>query len=313
MTKQSRVIIVGMQLEETDKRLLERARTLAARTGSDLHLVHGLESSADHALPPIIGPGYADMLEGAEIASLARATDALKKYETPGGPAITTRALRGPAARILIAEAISKGAWMILVGTRTGDHRFVPPILSTPKSLFNHSPVPVMVAADAAPPFPEKGPLHVLCSTDMMNQTTAAEDFAAGLVLGDDQGGRLTVLHINPLTEEVLEAGISDALFTARADATIAISPGEIFRDISGRLEEGLRDRVAFTETDNHQLRVHLRHGRIRDELSTEVEEQAPDLLVFGKHKGVHKEPFYFGRLPFSMAFRFGLCFVVVP
>ena len=225
---------------------------------------------------------------------------------------VRTKVMTGAPAQNLIAEARSAGASMVLVGARSGSHKFLWRSLSVPLELFNSSPVPVMVVGDEAV-MDDRSAKSLVFADDLTEYAAAPCRFAAEMTSWSGKDARLELIHVNPLTEEVLASGMEAALAASHAQSPGNVSLAAIYEKLTAELRQCLERHVPELYRDKIGWKARVIDGRVEAELTSALASEPHRIAIFGKHKTVHKKPFYFGKVPFSTAFRLNMPFVVVP
>lgn len=315
MEHRQKTIVVALQKDARDQKLLAAAKSLADKLACKLHLVHSYEPRLGVLPSPIFGEEYHDLLATIYDSGFAETEQEIGELAATVGA--TFRVLVGAPCPALVAEARSAKAWLMMVGSRGHSHRFLPKGLSVPLSLFNASPCPVLVVSDSAEvPWQQESAapsdLAVFAADDLsaINPTAFAAELSQATQEG---GGPLQVVHVNPMTKDTIEAGIAQAAAAAHSAAREAYNASEIYEHINRRICEVMKDRVPLALRTRVTPEFTVLHGEPIPELLAEIERRNPSIVVFGKHQAWHHKPFYFGQVPFSTAFQLNRPFIVVP
>lgn len=307
---QCKTIICGVQGTPADESLVHYGASLAKALCARLHLIHCHEPQTGYWFPPIAGAEVleviSEMSKNSESAMQSHLEHLIERFATKASYEL----LQGPPATQLVEKAKEKEACMILVGAREGDHRFIPPVFSVPLSLFNQSPIPVMVVREGTTSFWRDEGLKVLVADDLTPGGEKAVAFAESLLSKASAPSQLELLHVNPLTEELFLSGLNSALASARQSPLQGLDAKAALQAMHQEFEKALSKRLHGGDL---KAKIHIRSGKVEEELSMVADQLGVDLIVFGRHKGLHRNPFYFGRVPFASAFRLGIPFAVVP
>lgn len=309
----NKMVVAGFEHSDRDRHLMKAAASLSEAMHLSVRFVHSVESKYDNPVFPVFGKEVNKILQQIKADSLKKVEEELESLVNECGDHTSLCIKQDRAATSLMEESDAQGAWLTMVGARPGSHAFTPASLSTTRALINQSERPVMVVNDEATLDLSGEEVRILCADDLMDGGEAAIQFAAEFAQGLGESARLQVLHVNPMTEESLEASFQHAILATHSQVTPAIDSGEVFRAVSAMTQTVLEQRIKQVDLDEKQLQGCVVHGQVVPSLLEAVESFKPHVVIFGKHLRVHRRPFYFGHVPLTTAYRLNIPFVVVP
>lgn len=312
--KSARPIIVGVQNDDRDLPILAVADKLALKMDAPLLLVHSYESEITQYNPMGIGTELTEYLNSMGYHKIQQAKARLELTASTLKAKTDVKVFAGAPTPNLIAEAQSSDAWLILVGSRPGGHRFKWRSLSVALNLFNSSPLPVMVVNDnSSLNWDIAAGIHTLCADDLSKIGAGPAVFAAEFTARGGAGSRLDICHVNPVSESILAASFESALAVSHSQPTYPVNPAEIYENLVRSIKNSLCEQVPTELKAKITWDTQVVCGSPERQLIEIVKANHPHVAVFGKHKALHHKPFYFGKMPFSLAFELDLPFIVVP
>ena len=263
-------IVVGVDFSAPSRAALERARSLARRWGSTLHLVH----SARFALPPmthefaIPGPEWKTVRDAAQ-----KELDAIAAGLEAEGLAVTRDLSKDPATDAILKAVDRYSADLIVMGSHghTGlDHLMLG---SVAERTLRLSPVPVWVVKEnereAGKPVE-----RLLFATDFSEPANAAAELAIDFAL--QLGASVDLCHVH-------------AVPTARWVSVEAPPPNDWTEAIKGMASDQIQALLSRFEEAGVEARTHLVSDTPSLAIPALAEELDSDLIVMGTrgHSGL--------------------------
>jgi len=306
-----RRLVVGLEFNESSAALLANAASLAERTGMGLHLVHAVEFSHlvySSAYPAGYAAAKLALMNEEHLHEVAK--EKLAEYVSSLGRdlPVAVSVLSGNAAEVLQAQASAHGASAIVCGFTGTPRKYRPLGLSTVLSLMGHSRVPVLVLPtnNPLPDFARDRELTITVADDL--REASAEALTTACELAANLGhSRLVHLHVHGQTPREIEewAGrIVESLIIHELEPEATMGKRDPVAETTQNIESQLIHRLGFMKNlleaePGCRYRTDIRYGVVTEQLHHAVEEQHTDILVFGKHRLLHKRPFTIGRVPF--------------
>lgn len=313
-------ILVAINFDTQTPRLLELARALSARTGLGLKLIHVVEPTLRDAYPGTLDLTGAirDAADEIDEANLKEARERLFRYEneffpskTPDAtsaaigikdPAVERVVLIGQPAEAITAEATLNGATLILCGAGTKHKHFVPVGFSTVLSLMSHAPCPVLVQGAECSRDVLRSPTKLMIADDLgpagEQATITGLDLARAL-------GNTDVLHmtVGPTSQNWFIA-LKERLAIQEKNRA-AMDAHELLTGVTAELDRKLRTRapehVALLNTRKCHYETRVMHGRdVTEEVFQASRDFGADIVVYGRHRILHKDPWSLGKIPWS-------------
>jgi nucleotide-binding universal stress UspA family protein len=311
-------ITVAVGFDEGSERLVRAGAALARHLGKRLCLLHVVEPwiEGQNALPM----GLVDPLWNAmqSVTTDARQValgklDALASRHA-GGLNARTAVLSGKAPQLLGREAVAMGSGLLLMGVGQGTDRRV--FGSTTMSLVSSSPVPIAVIGPSGPERPFEGRQTMLLADDLGPSSDGACEL--GLELAASLGlGEVHHAHVTGLSLEVLQSALATALAASHTPADTGTSAEAVQRQILVDVERRLGAR-ALPHLEECQragcaYAAHAVVGNVAEQVAILAKEHGATVAVFGRHKVVHTDPFFLGRVPLRAMLAVGCPIIVVP
>ena len=311
-------IVIGLSGRESDKKLLKIAVDLCEKLSKKLHLVHCYEPNEATYASLLGDKDLTKVFEGSDAAYEKSKKDYLKGIADNLQITASYSVVAGAKAPSLVSEAQISDGFLILVGARSKEQQDKNNHSSLAVSLFNCSNIPVMVINEKiSDKWQIDSFLRVVCADDLDEERNKAAPFAAQLVHLYDNNQKnqseLNLIHVNPLSKSLLESSIDLALTKAHVQPTASINPEKIYQNFLSSMKENLDKRIPKDLQEKISFQSQVIDGHCERELASIIQNQFASIAVFGKHRAVHRKPFYFGKLPFATAFELDTPFIIVP
>ncbi len=231
------------------------AADLAAKTGSELHVVHVL------VLPPetLHDPFGADAREEFEKRGRGRLDELVARLEASGGEVAGAHFGVGSPAAEIVAQAEELGAGLVVLGSRGLGAMRRALMGSVSDSVVRHAPCPALVVREEPLAFPTK----ILLATDDSEEAKLAASAAAELAEGTDS--ELHVVTVGPYVPTFL--------------AVTEEEPGRTAREARKTLD----DEVVLIEAAGGRVgQAHLRFGGVAEEIVALAEDVGAGLIAMG-------------------------------
>jgi nucleotide-binding universal stress UspA family protein len=231
------------------------AADLAAKTGSELYVVHVL------VLPPetLHDPFGTDARREFEKRGRGRLDELVGRLEASGGEVAGAHFRVGSAAAEIVAQAEELGAGMVVLGSRGLGAMRRALMGSVSDSVVRHAPCPVLVVRSEPLAFPTK----ILLATDGSEEATLAASTAAELAKGTDS--ELHVVHVGSFVPTFLAATEAE--------------PGQSAREARKTLDDEVG---SIQAADGTVVQAHLRFGGAPEEVVVLAEDLGAGLIVVG-------------------------------
>ena len=231
------------------------AADLAAKTGSELHVVHVL------VLPPeaLRDPFGTEARKEFEKRGRERLDELVGRLEASGGAVGGAHLRVGSPAAEIVAQAEELGAGMVVLGSRGLGAMRRALMGSVSDSVVRHAPCPVLVVRSEPLAFPTK----ILLATDGSEEATLAASTAAELAKGTDS--ELHVVHVGSFVPTFLAATEEE--------------PGRAAREARKTLDNEVG---RIQAADGTVVQAHLRVGGAPEEVVVLAEDMGAGLIVMG-------------------------------
>ena len=231
------------------------AADLAAKTGSELHVVHVL------ALPPetLHDPFGTDARREFEKRGREKLDELVGRLEASGGEVAGAHFGVGSPAAEIVARAEELGAGMVVLASRGLGAMRRALMGGVSDSVVRHAPCPVLVVRSEPLAFPTK----ILLATDGSEEATLAASTAAELAKGT--GSELHVVHVGSFIPTFL--------------AATEVEPGRAAREARKTLDD---DVGRIQAADGAVAQAHLRFGGAPEEVVALAEDIGAGLIVMG-------------------------------
>jgi len=233
------------------------AAALAAKTGSELHVVHV------RILPPetLHDPLSFDTAarEEFERRGRARLEELVGRLEASGGAVEGAHFRVGSPAAEIVAQVEELGVGLVVLGSRGLGAIRRALMGSVSDSVVRHAPCPVLVVRDEPLTFPTR----ILLATDGSEEANLAASTAAELT--KDTDSELHVVHVGQVVPTVFAATEEE--------------PARMAREARRTLDEQVQRIEVGHETE---VRAHQRYGGVAEEVVALAEDVEAGLIVTG-------------------------------
>lgn len=312
-------ITVAVAFDHHAKPLAKLGADLARSLGKELCLLHVIESW-DSIMKEQVFAVYTplwDVIPKIDASTRETAQRQLDEIRAslPADLSVKTVIVTGSPVETIAREASDLGTALLLVGVTYKAATLLPSGLSTGLSLLAYSPVPVLVA-DTDRHLPRiDACVKLLVSDDLTAQSEAAVAFAANLCDGIRQS-QIHHVHINALSPRDLRTALEGAAAAAYAtlpEAEIEAVTNALSRERLKSLDTRFNKYRRSGSTSDVKYSASVAPGSVKRELPELIKDNAPDILIFGRHKAFHTKPFSLGRMPFRAMLSLHLPVLVVP
>lgn len=305
-------IIVATKFDEAFANLKKDAEAIAGRTGMSLKFVHAIESASgstsNRALANI--PKIQNIFEAVEESRQLKAEQRLK--ELIGSDDAGISVLSGDTVGAIIAESVVSRAALIMVSANSDTYKFVPKGFSTALRLMAYSDIPVLVSPRSGVYNLKKDRIKMLIADDLSDEcqdvVISAFDVARAL-------GRTDVLHLHTCTlaDDQIKGWIDDLSPENRdirgtADISLAIRKNQ-----ESALTSRAPERIPLLEARGCTYRNEVVSGDALDQITRAADKYEADIIVFGRHKTIHKKTFSIGKVPFYAMLQQNRLIMIVP
>jgi nucleotide-binding universal stress UspA family protein len=310
-------IVVGVDFNTQASTLVSYLKDLqnvtigADGVRSEITLVHAVEPWRDYqwltTFPgEVLYSSIAREVEDSARAEAQRKIEELK--DSLQGIEVSARVVMGSAPEALDAFARSTNASMIVVSSSPeGDgQRFFPKGFSTSLSLMGIAKKPVMVIPRGYTQFKKAPRLKIMFGDDLSAHSQEALEIALEMSFGFSNVEFLHLHICKTPRPEMVTAAENLLKLVSLYDLPLEkpYSPQEIADETESNLKNKMQQRLGaadllFTATGS-KYQNHVLFGSLDEMLPQATATFDPDILVFGRHKMLHRKPFGIGRLPFS-------------
>lgn len=305
-------IIVAAKFDEAFANLKKDAEAVAGRTGMSLKFVHSIESATGNTPSRVLAniANIQNIFDAIEESRQLKAEQRLKNLL--GSDDAGMSVLSGEAVSAIIAEAVVSKASLIMAAANSDTYKFVPKGFSTALRLMAYSDVPVLVSPKSGAYNLKKDRIKMLIADDLSDEcqdvVISAFDLARAL-------GRTDILHLHTgtLAEDQLKDWIDDLSSETRdmrngSDISIAIRKNQ-----ESALTSRAPERLPLLEARNCSYRSEVVSGDPVDQIALAAEKFEADIVVFGRHKTIHKKTFSIGKVPFYAMLQQNRMVMIVP
>jgi len=309
------LIAVGVKLTASDRMLLTAVLALGERLQAELELVHVCESPWRENLTRILeDTALSARLGEIQAEALAAAGERLTALASslPSKSPVRTHLASGGAAEQIARAAKEAGA--ALIACRLGQEPETAP--ATALGLASDAPLPLLLVPDDPKLDLRREKLKLLLCDDLTAASMPVLRFAFALAtrLGACQ---LHHLHVQAVAVDGTDTALTALRAFLKNPKHMALGYEELITELTERLEQRLDERSrealpAFLAQGVDYTRE-LASGYPFTEIAEVSKRFEPDLVIFGKHVGVHRKPFYLGQIPSPRMLSLGQAMIVVP
>ena len=323
MPNNSQPILAAMQFDEQQPHLVEAALSLAQRFSQPLALINVY--TEPQPIPDLDVPlGFETLSKAMALdfqASLTRQREQMRSFlsrTNAGSVSLRGDVVVGGAASAILEEAKQRDAKLIMTACSPGAYSLMPRGFSVAIALMAQANVPVLAVSDRGKlVFPRDRRFRILVCDDLepgsLGAVRTAYEWATRLA-----NVALTQLHIHGDLREVLQDYWSDLVAHTPYLKERFATPEALWSEHERERLAALQARAGQPGERAHAAGVAITQSsrfanNIREEIKLTIEESAPDLIVFGRHKLLKPRPFMLGRLPFHTMLEFECPILVVP
>ncbi len=314
-------LVVGLDLTDDEKSLIDTAVTMAQRTGARLILVHAAPPFRSYSLA---GEGFTLPYEELERETydndlkLAEAKIEAIRENMPSDVVVETEVFRDFPEDALESVAQESHAQMILCGYRIEKHQTLLRGMSTALSLMRHASIPLMtVPIGTRIDFTDDK--HIcLVADNLKSEGFYALKAAMGFCKSIDTQ-ELVHLHVNPMSFREIHGMVSKikvAMLEGRFPSDPDFSSDLYIERLNSELLMRLRQRLHEADPEFAQgtnYRAVVKFGQPAEVLHRTVEETHASILVFGKHHFFRPKGFSLGKVPYQAMVERNVATLVVP
>jgi nucleotide-binding universal stress UspA family protein len=319
---QSLVVAVGTDPAK-NRRLVRFGERLCRAGGLTLRLVHVYEPVATvegfAGYPIGLGPETDDVIRRAEVTEVRAARVRLQALAgTVSSVPVTFEVAVGEVVGSLRSLAAQHKPCILLVGAATGFTALLPAIFSPSLAIIEDVDVPVLALpnnADAEMPLRD---LRVLVADDLRDDSTDLLSAAVDLVRTLGQG-MIIDTHVKNMAGAMFSAGLAEVYTTALGvppSERHVTSPGLVGRirpTIKRLLNDRARALFAYKGHEGVSFHSMVLRGHVVKALRAAVSRVHADVLVFGRHRALHREGEHVGHVTSRMMVSFGKPVLIVP
>lgn len=316
---ENKTIVIGFSLDEKNPNLLNFSSDLAKKLKTTAHLTYVCEPKYRSQ----VGMGEYltyDAIRLVELKEMENSLKSLKEYKCEFPPNCTAEVYFGSPSDEIISIAKFKKAPLIICGRKETSYSFVPRGFSVPLSILNESNVPVLVVPESYEETWSNKSLNILLCDDLQESTEEAISYVKNL--GQKFEGS-TFHHINVVDstfqqfKEVmgyLKDSLSPNNYMYDKEFDEESYRKQLQVDISKKLDKRYYEKD-YKKYPNSNLKYQNKvlFGSVDDVLKDYVNAYNIDLVVFGKHRFLHKKPFGIGKMPFNAMLEINKPILVVP
>lgn len=267
--KKVKRILVPTDFSKNADQALQFAAMLALKFESEIILLHVVSLFQDDPNNPAYQfPDVDSILESVE----ASARESLKALDIEhAGIPIAKKMIRGISpAESIITYASEENVDLIIMGThgRTGLSHFL--LGSVAERVIRHMPCPVITIKGSGVRKPAAKLARIVVAVDFSNYSKLALAHAADLARAFD--ATVEVIH-------VIEEQVHPSFYITGETSIFKFNP-----ELRDKSRKALRDFVHTAVIEPVSFDVHVREGRIHDEIVKYAHEQGADLIVVATH-----------------------------
>lgn len=316
-------IVAAVGFDDQTDLVVETALSMASLSGAHVVFVNALEpayydaiaveSPGFSVLPALLQANEEERLRDREKMMAGLVERARRDYTTAAP--IVGRVRRGDVLRMLINEAISVRAKLIITACHPSAYRLLPEGFSTALSLMHHAPMPILVVGATPVRFDRPG-VRLMIADDLQESTREAVRKAYQLAMALEDP-LVKHMHVHGDFRELLRDAWVDLIQRIPGLRMLDQTPDSLWSDEFEARMTALRQQGRPFSQAAEQHGAHIdfdvRTGDLGTEMRAVTEAFAPDLLVFGRHKLLRTRPFLIGRMPFKAMLQERRAVLLVP
>lgn len=314
-------LVVGLDLTDDEKSLIDTVVSLAQRTGTRLILVHAAPPFRSYSLA---GEGftlpYEELEREAYDSDLKQAEAKIQaiRDNIPPDIVVETETFRDFPEDALEAVAKESHAQLIVCGYRIEKHNTLLRGMSTALSLMKHSNIPVMTVPIGTSIDFNETRHTILVADNLRSEGFYAMKAAMGFCKSIDTE-ELVHLHVNPMSFREIHgmvAKIKVAMLEGRFPSDPDFSSELYIERLNSELLARLRRRLHEADpefAEGTAYRALVKFGQPSEVLHKSVEETHAHILVFGKHHFFRPKGFSLGKVPYQAMVERNVATLVVP
>jgi len=318
MEHQTKSIVVGLLLNDSDESLLRAAEALAERWQAPLELVHAVRPIFNYlgAGDVVINPYYVHETLINEREE-ERASQKLAGIAQRFGGRARTHVIRDYSAEALLTVAAETQARVILCGIRAPEAQKLFSGFSTAFTLAAEADVPVMILPlGSGVDF--NGALRVLVADNLNEEGRSA--LSAGLELAKEwQAESLNHVYVHNVEEKELNEmveSVKEGMILGKIPNNPDFNREYYVENVSAKTREDLVYRfqnMQGSEAFVGEYRPAVGYGHPAVELRRLARESRSQLMVFGRHHVLKTKNLSLGRVPYHAMINEGIATLVVP
>jgi nucleotide-binding universal stress UspA family protein len=265
-------ILCPVDFSDVSRRALEHAAALGRRQGARVVAVHVAPAVTTTPIAAAPVPGAAFPPTAEERRTRARDLEELvSSVRAPGGE-VEARSAEGDVVSALLEEARGLAPDLIVMGThgKGGFERLV--LGSVTEKVVRKAPCPVLTVS---PPATDETPAppryeRIVCAVDFSDASPRALEYA--LLLAENAGSEVALVHV---VEEPVYA-----FMPPERD----LGNERYWKELLQRAEDHLREFVPENAGELCSPSVHVRRGRVHEEILSLARERDAQVIVMGVH-----------------------------
>jgi nucleotide-binding universal stress UspA family protein len=316
-------ISVGARLKGESDYLLKYVSDFAAFSKAKLRLVNVVEPWKEHPWISTL-PGenlYYSIAQKVEERARENAEGSLKEIagKLADPKSIETAVLQGGTSDAITADAVTARSSLICVASEKKEGLHLLSGFTTGLELAANSNIPVMIVPNDRKEFKPKGRLKVMYADDLAANSLGALCTAVELAYGL---GEIDFYHVHvsgESKEEMASAGekILDLMNMEQIDINPYFDINSLTDDVENKFKKKMSERVGFAKSLLNSRDVEYiqqtKFGEVKDGMDELVKEIDPDIVIFGRHHFIHRNPLGIGKLAFSAMLSYDRPVIIAP
>lgn len=312
-------LVVAIQFDGLAEHLVRNAARLCRKTGMGLHLVHVVPVSPFVQFNNLGGDltEFTRLLPPSERVLREAAHRLEGFFSLAEGVPVTTKVLSQveSVSSALIQEAEEVGGVAILCGSGTETSPVTFKGLSTVIALLTHATLPILSLNIASQWAFDGRSFRILLADDLREDTRDAH--VLGMQWAEVLRATVRHVHVNEVSSEILDEALANAVserrWTSLPEEDTADLHDVLRRKLQNRLEDRVAPQAGKLRTKGGHYENAILEGLPLEELAREVASFQPDLIVFGRHRTLHRRPFELGTLHFKSMLTLRCAIMVAP